>query len=241
MRCAKLPNRSNLNRVQYGVVLMNRAGSVVFSPDRLFATALVLCGFASSLISLWAPPLAGAQNAGPPPNVTPPHAKSSSGSELTETAGGLRFSLAVPTEFSEKVRANRKNGASSVESVIWAPPWGKGESARATLSVTVNDGFNNMSPTVRTTEFVDAFLSSYPSAYKDFKKSPSKEVTINGRKFGMASWEGYKEKLGPTLIHGFVYVTIVGSKAVAVDSRDPTSGQTYFAKAENAARSIKVE
>jgi hypothetical protein len=201
----------------------------------------LIASFTLGAFALAAGAIAGAQNAGPPPNVTAPHAKSEGGSEVTETAGGLKFSLAVPTEFSEKVRANRKNGASSVESVIWAPPWGKGESARATLSVTVNDGFTNMSPTVRTTEFVDAFLSSYPSAYKDFKKSPSKEVTINGRKFGMASWEGYKEKLGPTLIHGFVYVTIVGSKAVAVDSRDPTSGQTYFAKAENAARSIKVE
>lgn len=183
-----------------------------------------------------------AQNAGPPPNVSPPHTKANGGgSEVKDSAAGVIFTIAIPADFTEKKRATRKNGAATMESVIWAPPWGKGESTRATLSVTVNDGFKNISPSVRTTEFVDAFLSSYPAAYKDFKKSPSKEVEINGRKFGTATWEGRKATLGPGLVHGFVYVTIVGAKAVAVDSRDPTEAQAFFAKADNAARSIKVE
>lgn len=196
----------------------------------------ILAGTFSLIVSS-----ASAQNATPPPNVTLPQTKPQDTDEVTETAGGLKFTISVPSEFTEKVHSNRKNGASNMESIIWAPPFSKGESTRATLAVTVNDGFANMSQSVRTTEFVDAFLSSYPLSYQDFKKTPSKEVVINGRKFGTASWEGHKTKLGPGLVHGFIYVTLVGTKAVAVDSRDPTAAQSFLSKADNAARTIKVE
>lgn len=152
---------------------------------------------------------------------------------------GMKVTLALPTEFLEVEQGTDKVGKTDVSDVFWAAPADKTAKSRPTLGIAVFT-VEGVPPNAHMTEFADAFIASFPKKYTDYKKAPSSEVVINGRKFGTVTWEGHSAQTSEAL-HGFAYVAVLGSKCIAVEYREPTKARSYWSRAEGAIRSVKIQ
>lgn len=228
---------------------MNRSDTVI--------VGIVLCGCAvmCGAGSLFTSP-AVAQKASPPAKASAkasaPAAKETVGAKanaagtrvVTKTLSGVKLSLSMPAEFTEvEVEQDPKDERlKGVYTVVWAPPYAKNEDLRPSFVVAVFGVGDDIPANADsyTPMFADGFVSAFPTKYSGFKKAPSKLVVINGRKYRVVTWEG-RNMTSSADVHGFAYVGVAGSKCIAIDFRDPTKSQSYRAKADAAAHTLKIE
>lgn len=155
---------------------------------------------------------------------------------MKETVQGVTFNLAVPSEFTDKVVERDDSDGTKSTNMAFAPPFAKGATSRPVLMVSVND--IPLPDDVDRVECIDAFLSSYPKSWQNYKRTPAKVVSFNGKKYGYASWQGQRKEYGTATFQCWCYLTTVGPKVVTISFREemPTK---WDVRCEAAARTFQ--